>query len=567
MIYSPQYKYNLDFCSSKQGAFNKIYAGNDLVWEKVLGNFLLWDKVRERLFTTDFPLTYPKEMFVPIAIVLVPFSHNRYGTKEAGFISLKYPSRSTPDEGQTGVFTAAMGMSSRPKKYYAKVGCCGYLTANPSLEVTQNLDSNAKGNLPYNVASVVTGTLKLKECPTDSGIFYCKDGASYSAHGAVPSPFLENGGPNKEYGRTTSPTSTANCTSDFWGKENCENFLQYMTSNPGWEEMETLPSSSGSTTYSPAVAACWRYHTLGTKPGDWYIPSAGELGYLSVRIDFLNKWIEILANHFEVELARLSTGYPFWSSTYYDSSYPLKLNTYGQFQRQTNSTAHAVRPFMRGYWEGQKEFVMTNEYKEYLMHNPATVDLGLPSRTIWSKFNVGAWNENEIGLHFQWGDIKGYDAFTPEKQFTWNDYPYCVGGTSSGITKYYSQDLKTTLELMDDMAYNNVNENFVVPSTEQIQELVDNCETTWIENPEGNNGMLFTSKINNKTIFFPAGGNFYNGNINYEGTDGFYWSNSLVLEKNSNPFYLYFEEPSLNPASSGSNRCRGLCVKPVLRNI
>ena len=36
------------------------------------------------------------------------------------------------------------------------------------------------------------------------------------------------------------------------------------------------------------------------------------------------------------------------------------------------------------------------------------IDLGLPSGLLWAKCNVGATTEDEAGLYFQWGDIKGY---------------------------------------------------------------------------------------------------------------------------------------------------------------
>lgn len=41
-------------------------------------------------------------------------------------------------------------------------------------------------------------------------------------------------------------------------------------SNDGFPETETVMSF-------PAACCCWRYHTLGTKQGDWYLPSVIEL--------------------------------------------------------------------------------------------------------------------------------------------------------------------------------------------------------------------------------------------------------------------------------------------------
>lgn len=33
----------------------------------------------------------------------------------------------------------------------------------------------------------------------------------------------------------------------------------------------------------PAAQCCYRFHTEGTNQGDWYLPSAGELGYAIAR--------------------------------------------------------------------------------------------------------------------------------------------------------------------------------------------------------------------------------------------------------------------------------------------
>lgn len=133
--------------------------------------------------------------------------------------------------------------------------------------------------------------------------------------------------------------------------------MKYCTASDTWMTDETLPSMGATSTWSPAIVGCYRYAPMGTKPGDWYLPSAGEIGYLGARFDYVNGWIDKLSAHFEIELGNLPFGEPFWTSTFYSNDKAIKLDTEGRFERQTLTTSHVSRPFMRGMWKGRKEYV------------------------------------------------------------------------------------------------------------------------------------------------------------------------------------------------------------------
>lgn len=381
MIYN-RIEENFDSIIDSTGGYKAIYSGKEVVWEKVLGNFLLYDHVREILFVTDFPLTYPKEMFTPVGIVVIPFSHNRYKTGEAGIISLRYASGLNPKEGSPELFTCSIGITTRPKKYYTEAACLGYFSDSVVSDIiTRSLDLGTGGNgsIPYNNAQYVD-SYRWKECLTDPGIYWRRP-ASISGYGYAPSPFTITGGPNPLYGLREYEAQTGggngipvswysvkdkNIMCDFLGKENCEDLLQWLTTYETWQTDETLYTASSSETWSPPIATCWRYSPIGTKEGDWYLPSAGEVGYIGARWDIINNWIDTLAKHFDVNLAKLVGGYPLWTSTFYSRSYAIKLNTEGRFERQDPKMPHAVRPFMRGRWKGRKEFVMTKDYQNWL---------------------------------------------------------------------------------------------------------------------------------------------------------------------------------------------------------
>lgn len=78
-----------------------------------------------------------------------------------------------------------------------------------------------------------------------------------------------------------------NICCDFNGKENTENIISLQTDN-SWKTASTIPNSEAFGTTASCTA--WRYRTVGTAEGDWYIPAFGEMCYYSSR------WYDILSS-------------------------------------------------------------------------------------------------------------------------------------------------------------------------------------------------------------------------------------------------------------------------------
>ena len=142
-------------------------------------------------------------------------------------------------------------------------------------------------------------------------------------------------------------------------------------------------------------------------------------------------------------------------------------------------------------------------------------DLGLPSRTLWGKYNLGADinsedpNKKFIGGYYSWGEIK------PKKEFTVAHYKYGDLQRDERSTKYNSNDEIQMLTPEDDAVRNYFkNDHYHMPTVEQAQELIDNTEL--FEVREGNQyllgikdypyGWMLISKINGKMIFIPDTG-------------------------------------------------------------
>ena len=122
------------------------------------------------------------------------------------------------------------------------------------------------------------------------------------------------------------------------------------------------------------------------------------------------------------------------------------------------------------------------------------VDLGLPSGTLWATCNVGATSPEQAGLYFAWGETTGYTAEqvkNGERSFLWKDYVENI--TSSDLT------------LEQDAAHVHMGGDWRMPTYDECQELIDNCNIVWTNNYNrtGFAGRVFTSKVNGNSLFLP----------------------------------------------------------------
>lgn len=120
------------------------------------------------------------------------------------------------------------------------------------------------------------------------------------------------------------------------------------------------------------------------------------------------------------------------------------------------------------------------------------VDLGLPSKIMWAKCDLGATSPEKYGDEYSWGE-------------TWTkinyDYYYFTDIVEGQYTKYDSRDKRFFLEKEDDAAYLRLGEGWRYPTWNEMQELIDNCTVTE-STLNGWPGVMFISKINNNYIFF-----------------------------------------------------------------
>lgn len=156
-----------------------------------------------------------------------------------------------------------------------------------------------------------------------------------------------------------------------------------------------------------------------------------------------------------------------------------------------------------------------------------SVDLGLPSGTLWATCNVGADTPEGYGDYFAWGET------TPKDTYNWLTYQHC-NGSFNQLTKYCNNsnlgyngfvDNLTTLEPIDDAATANWGSGWRMPTQAEWQELYDNTNGTW-HTRNGVKGWLLTA-TNGNSLFLPAAGCRWGDQHLSNGSYGEYWSSSF----------------------------------------
>lgn len=177
------------------------------------------------------------------------------------------------------------------------------------------------------------------------------------------------------------------------------------------------------------------------------------------------------------------------------------------------------------------------------------VDLGLPSGTLWAACNVGADKPTDVGLFFSWGNIDGHVA-TP-----FDGYSFTLANYNSSP----GASVGTEIPLSQDSAYVNMGKEWQMPSYADFVELDANCTHAYTT-IDGVNGMLFTSKNNGNTLFFPAAG-IKNGNNYISNEYGYYYKRDIV--SNGNRFVFSSSLYALNLATSKEFGCSIRAIKRI----
>lgn len=190
------------------------------------------------------------------------------------------------------------------------------------------------------------------------------------------------------------------------------------------------------------------------------------------------------------------------------------------------------------------------------------VDLGLPSGTLWAKCNLGASQPYEYGDYYMWGST------TPDTEniCDWAHAPF-NNGSSNYDSTYFNTHKSEWLDENDNLKpeYDAAQVAGVgrMPTEAEFRELLDNTTYVWYNDYQGSgiNGGLFTSNINNNSIFIPASGGREGSSFDLQEDGALVWSSSLITEGHRDAWSLYFD--SSNLVMFNSSRYVGCVIRPV----
>ena len=191
------------------------------------------------------------------------------------------------------------------------------------------------------------------------------------------------------------------------------------------------------------------------------------------------------------------------------------------------------------------------------------VDLGLSVK--WATCNVGASKPSDYGNYYAWGEV---DTKTT---YSHSNYKYSKGSYQT-LIKYCDNrqygyngytDNRKTLESSDDVVRSKWGGSWRMPTSEECQELIDQCTWSWTTQ-NGIDGYVVTGQkkgYTNASIFLPAAGSFEYDSKKGVGERGGYYSSSLSVG------YPYGAKGislgSKNYFISNLGREHGMSIRPI----
>ena len=189
------------------------------------------------------------------------------------------------------------------------------------------------------------------------------------------------------------------------------------------------------------------------------------------------------------------------------------------------------------------------------------VDLGLS--VYWAECNLGASSPFDAGDYYAWGEI------APKSNYDWENYKFYAGGTWRiwdyyRFSRYNGEDGKiafSSYDYADDAARKTLGGQWRVPTLQQFNELINNCEIVF----EGD-GVRFYSTVPGyvgQSLYFPLEGYKEDNRLVKETTSwhdsmalpyatsyiGYYWLSEIVFD-NAYPYSLGVEcKLWLNPGA------------------
>lgn len=162
------------------------------------------------------------------------------------------------------------------------------------------------------------------------------------------------------------------------------------------------------------------------------------------------------------------------------------------------------------------------------------VDLGLS--VIWGGYNIGALSPEENGDYLAWGEVYA------KNEYSWNNYKHINPETYR--IEFIGESISGT---QYDVATFRWKEGWRIPTVEEFNELLNNCEWIGMVYKNGENGYKIKGP-NGNCIFLPTTG--YKDSPN-RAHYGYYWTATFDKEYDTEAEGIHFSYfPSVNLGES-----------------
>ena len=119
---------------------------------------------------------------------------------------------------------------------------------------------------------------------------------------------------NNEWNLSELGAANMYAMTDIDGKNKSTEIIKYATADETWRT-DTYIDNNYANNYATAVCSCYRYHTLGTQEGDWYLGACGEMCMaLAYKTNINTKLAAINAVYPNDCISSLDNNY-YWTST------------------------------------------------------------------------------------------------------------------------------------------------------------------------------------------------------------------------------------------------------------
>lgn len=276
--------------------------------ETLAGDICFYDKVnqtkvfvRGRFRKSDFPL----DLYTPIGVVFVPGIHNVYGANTCCILSLPDMNCTTPNIGSVNTQSICFGP-----------------------QITQSTPT-------YNVVGIYNAD---HTALSTAGFGYLSKNGFYNYQNThIPDPYNSDMSRNPDY--YSKAISAYNAMADFNGKNNSNMILGIR----GVKNYHTWTPVYNTAAHYPAVSCCDMFYTEGTAQGQWYLPAAGEWGYIMSKWNVIRKSITLLNKVYKNIAAQLADNTSYWTSSQHNAKNNRYVHTDNGMGHTTKTTGMRIK--------------------------------------------------------------------------------------------------------------------------------------------------------------------------------------------------------------------------------